>query len=350
MKLKDFDYQLPRELIAQQPARPRDSSRLLVLDRMTGGIEHRRFFEIGNFLRAGDVLVVNDSEVFPARLFGKKETGGRLEVFLHKKIKGGLWECLIGGRTREGVKIVFGRGLSATILKNCQNGVWEVKFNRNESELKKIAARIGLTPLPPYIKRKPGGRKSDRLDYQTVYAGEKNPGSVAAPTAGLHFTPRLIKKLKDRGVQIEKITLHVGLGTFAPVKVGRITDHKMHSEWAKITPKTLSAIVKARQEGRRIVAVGTTSIRTLEAAFASGRVPVLPKRKSGFQSDIDLFIYPGYKFKAVDAIITNFHLPESTLLMLVSAFAGRKKILSVYREAVRKKYRFFSYGDAMLIF
>jgi S-adenosylmethionine:tRNA ribosyltransferase-isomerase len=367
-KLSEFDYKLPKELIAQEPMRPRDYSRLLVLDRKTGRIQHKYFYDIGNYLHEGDVLVLNNSKVFPARLIGKKKgTEGKIEVFLHKKIRNNLWQCLIGGpRRKEGQAVEFECELKCQLIKDNNDGTWEVEFNKSGDELIKIVSKIGKTPLPPYIKRgnKKTRRQEDKEDYQTVYADDKKSGSVAAPTAGFHFTNTLIKKLKDKGVQFEYITLHIGLGTFAPVKTDNIKKHKIHAEYAEIKKSVLQRIVKAKQEGRRVIAVGTTSVRTLEAVFSnvileeakrpigSRRDSIAPfsrSRMTGFSSWIDTFIYPPYKFRVVDAMITNFHLPKSTLLMLVSAFTSHKWIFNAYQEAIEKKYRFYSYGDAMII-
>ncbi|KKR17654.1 MAG: S-adenosylmethionine:tRNA ribosyltransferase-isomerase [Parcubacteria group bacterium GW2011_GWE2_39_37] len=385
MKLKDFDYNLPQELIAQEPINPRDHSRLLVLDKRTGKIEHRHFFEIGEFLQVGDVLVLNDSKVFPARLIGEKaESGGKAEVFLLKRItsldpflpgqqkapsliNGGrdLWQCLLSGRScKVGMKIKFSNKLEAVIEKNNLDGTWQVRFNIAEEKFMKLIEKIGQVPLPPYIKRSLKATEQselklkDKKTYQTVFANEKKAGSVAAPTAGLHFTEALIKKLKKQGVQFEQVTLHVGLGTFASVKTEKITEHKMHSEWAEVDKGTLIRLLQAKKEGRRIITVGTTATRTLETVWQT----VKPYDKRNMIHDFtgwtDIFIYPGYEFKAIDGIITNFHVPKSTLLMLVSALAqnghkskktGLKKVLFAYDEAIKKGYRFFSYGDAMLV-
>jgi len=386
MKLKDFDYYLPKNLIAQKPIKPRDHSRLLLLAKRTGRIEHKHFYDILDYLKPGDVLVLNNSKVMPARLLGKKKgTGGKIEVFLLRKkvfiapyIKkernplnppfeggqyrgGNIWQCLLGGkRRREGLEVKFSQGLRCLVVKDNKDGTWEVKFSPSASSgqvmsgkkfMKKVE-KIGLTPLPPYIKRV-AERRADNEDYQTVYADDQKIGSVAAPTAGFHFTPALLKKLKKKGVQLEYVTLYVGLGTFAPVKVNDITKHKMHAEWMEVDKKTIANLYLAKSEGRRIIAVGTTSARTLETIFQGkgGRTPKLGVRPlRSFQGWTDIFIYPGYKFKAVDALITNFHLPKSTLLILVCAFAGKKNIDRVYRQAIRKKYRFYSYGDAMFIY
>lgn len=361
MKLSEFNYNLPRGLIAQSPINPRDHSRLLILDKRSGGIKHKHFYDIVDYLKKGDILVLNNSKVFPARLIGKKkETGGKIEVFLHQKIRGSLWQCLIGGpRRKEGLEVKFGRCLECVIVKDNKDGTWQVKFNKSGNELMKIVNQIGLTPLPPYIKKKQKNnktrakagqaRKQENKDYQTVYADEKKIGSVAAPTAGFHFTRRLIKKLKNKGVQFEYITLHVGLGTFAPVKVDDITKHKMHAEWAEVKKETARRIIKAKKEGRRVIAVGTTSVRTLEGLI----VKQLKKpytQITNYQLPITAYIYPGFKFRVADVMITNFHLPKSTLLMLVSAFARKENIDKAYKNAIKHKYRFYSYGDAMLIY
>jgi S-adenosylmethionine:tRNA ribosyltransferase-isomerase len=364
MKLEDFNYHLPKELIADHPARPRDSSRFLVLEKKTGKIEHKIFYNIIDYLKKGDVLVLNNSKVFPARLMGKKaDTGGKIEVFLlqtknpptpplykggifqksplHKgDVRGFLWGCLLGGKgKKEGLNIEFKKGLEAEVFKKNNDGTWILKFNKPEKEMMEIVEKIGRIPLPPYIKRELSG--SDKNNYQTIYADDKKIGSVAAPTAGFHFTPSLIKKIKKKGVQIEYITLHVGLGTFMPVKEDDITKHKMHAEIVEIKKDAAKIILKAKKEKRRIIAVGTTSTRALEGCLVNDLNKPINK--------IENFIYPGYKFKIVDALITNFHLPKSTLLMLVSAFAGQKNINKTYREAIKKRYRFYSYGDSMFI-
>jgi len=393
MKLYDFDYHLPKNLIAQQPLKPRDRSRLLVFSKKTKQITDKYFYDIVDYLNKGDVLVLNNSKVFPARLIGKKiPTRGKIEVFLLKKenplspsssggkARGEIWQCLIGGKGRkEKLEIKFDKVLKAVILKNNNDGTWLVQFNKSGEIFMKMVEEIGRVPLPPYIKRDSiaspaspaGGLQNDKEKYQTVYA--KKLGSVAAPTAGLHFTPALLNKIKAKGVQIEFVTLHVGLGTFAPVKVDDIKKHKMHEEYVEVSADTIKRIVCAKSEGKRIIAVGTTSVRTLESVFdychseAVGRriynisqthLPSIkdpsfrstPLRMTKSKGWINLFIYPGYKFKMVDAMITNFHLPKSTLLMLISAFIGRKNVLKVYRQAIRKKYRFYSYGDAMFIY
>jgi S-adenosylmethionine:tRNA ribosyltransferase-isomerase len=358
MKLTDFDYHLPKKLIAQEPIRPRNHSRLLLLNKETGRIKHKHFYDIIDYLQDGDVLVLNNSKVFPARLIGKKKlTGGKIEVLLHQKIRGNLWQCLIGGKGRkEGLKVEFRSGLKGCIVRNNKDGTWNVKFNKIGNELMRNIKKIGWTPLPPYIKRKRdsiASPQNDRDDYQTVYADDKKIGSVAAPTAGFHFTPRLMKKLKAKGVQFEYTTLHVGLGTFAPVKVNDITKHKMHAEWIEVKKGVIERIAKAKREKSRIIAVGTTSVRTLESIFKHERGSTSKKEVEplgGYKGWVDIFIYPGYKFKVIDGLITNFHLPKSTLLMLVMAFTGRKAIDKAYKSAIKNKYRFYSYGDAMLIY
>jgi S-adenosylmethionine:tRNA ribosyltransferase-isomerase len=342
LELKDFDYHLPPELIAQQPARPRDHSRLLLLNKQTGDIEHKFFYSIIDYLRPGDLLVLNNSKVFPARLLGHKTaTGGAVEVFLHHQSSQSVWQCLIGGRVKLGTAINFQRGLQAVAESDNGDGTWRVRFNLAGQKFWRTIYKIGLVPLPPYIKRNKK-TASDKNNYQTVYADDRQIGSVAAPTAGLHFTQDLLKKIKKQGVKIEYVTLHVGLGTFAPVKTEKITEHKMHSEFAEVSGRTIRAVLRAKQDGGRVVAVGTTSCRTLESVDWSR-----PVRQSFWTN---IFIYPGYRFKAVDALITNFHLPKSTLIMLVSALAGQDKIDKAYQEAVTQKYRFFSYGDAMFIY
>ncbi|MEA1963168.1 MAG: tRNA preQ1(34) S-adenosylmethionine ribosyltransferase-isomerase QueA [Patescibacteria group bacterium] len=357
MKLSDFDYDLPKELIAQKPTTPRDHSRLLLLKKTSGEIIHKHFYDIADYFKKRDVLVVNNSKVMPARLIGKKETGGKMEVFLHRFIKKNNWQCLIGGRgARQGLKIFFSENLKCKILKNNNDGTWEIEFNLGYGEMMKIVEKIGQVPLPRYIHRHrmPASLQAsdvcgvnDKKNYQTVYADDSKLGSVAAPTAGLHFTPELLRKLKDKGVQIEYITLHVGLGTFAPVKIDDITRHKMHAEFVEISSGTLKNLRKTVNENRRIIAVGTTSTRTLEAF--SEIIQNSKFKIQNYSSWVDIFIYPGYKFKIIDAMITNFHLPKSTLLMLVSALAGKENIDKAYKIAIKNKYRFYSYGDAMLI-
>ncbi len=339
--VKDFSFKLPQELIAQKPVKPRDHSRLLLLNKKTGALAHQHFYDFINYLHPGDVLVLNDSKVFPARLIGKKEiSGGQVEVFLHRVIDDAVWECLIGGRVKEGGTIVLSAGLTAQVLKNNQDGTWQVKFNKVGKQFWLAISKTGLMPLPPYIKR-PIKTSSDKADYQTVFANPQKIGSVAAPTAGRHFTKNLLSQIKKKGVKVVFVTLHVGLGTFAPVKVDSVKDHKMHSELAEISSEAVSIIRQAKKQGQRIIAVGTTSARTLES---------MDLKKIGQQTFwTDIFIYPGYKFKMVDALVTNFHLPHSTLLMLVSALASKDYIDKAYKEAVKQRYRFFSYGDVMFI-
>lgn len=348
MKFSNFDYFLPKKLIAQKPISPRDHSKLLVLKRKSGKILHWRFFQIEKFFKKGDILVLNNSKVIPARLLGFKKTGGRVEVLLLKQ-KERLWEALINTRKPKILlEIFFKKGLVGRIVKNLGEEIFLVKFNFEGKKFNDLLKKIGETPLPPYIKSKEKDNKIIEKQYQTVYADSKKEGSVAAPTAGFHFTKRLIYRLKQKGVQIEFVTLHVGLGTFKPVKCKNIKDHKMHAEYAEINKATIRQLLKAKKEGRRIIACGTTSVRVLET--------VLPKFLTTYDSPLNTFngflstfIYPGFKFKVVDAIITNFHLPKTTLLMLVSAFAGKKLIDRAYQEAISKNYRFYSFGDAMLI-
>jgi len=340
MRLKDFDYYLPEELIAQEPAESRDKSRLLVLHRDTGFIEHRQFPDCMQYFRPGDALVLNSTRVIPARLIGVKEnTGARIEVVLLTRKDLNTWEALVkpGRRVRPGTVISFGQGLlTAEAVDVTEVGGRLLKFSYN-GVFEDILDRLGQMPLPPYIKKE----LRDRERYQTVYA--KIPGSAAAPTAGLHFTPELLESIRNMGVHIVELALHVGLGTFRPVKVENIAEHKMHSEYYEISPAAADTINRLKKAGGRVIAVGTTTTRTLETvADESGFV----KPGNGWT---DIFIYPGYTFKVVDLLVTNFHLPKSTLLMLVAAFAGREKILEAYQRAVQYKYRFFSFGDAMLI-
>ena len=344
MRLADFDYYLPPELIATKPAKKRDQSRLLVLAKKNGRLEHRHFFDLPRFLNKGDVLVLNNSKVIPARLLGKKSTGGEVEVLLNKDL-GKTWECLIRGRVKVGTKIIFSKKLSGMVRELKEDGARLVKFNLAGTAFRRELEKIGHMPLPPYIVKRRSGikdTKADRKDYQTIYAADAKAGSVAAPTAGLHFTPALLKKLKAQGVKIVFVTLNVGLGTFLPVKTENIKAHKLHSEYAELPQKTSKEILAAKKSGKRVVAVGTTTARTLEACFKHNK-------QGGFSGSVDLFIYPPYKFKVVDALITNFHLPKSSLLMLVSALAGKNNIDRAYQEAIKARYRFYSYGDAMLI-
>lgn len=340
MNLKEFDYYLPTELIAQDPLDDRSSSRLLVLDKETGEIEHKHFSDIIDYLNPGDCLVINDTKVIPARLFGTKvETGAVIEILLLKRNKDDVWECLArpGKKAKQGTVISFGDGiLTGEIVDVVEDGNRLIKFHY-KGIFEEILDSLGEMPLPPYITHK----LQDKNRYQTVYA--KHEGSAAAPTAGLHFTKELLGKIRDKGVEIASVTLHVGLGTFRPVKVENILEHHMHSEYIIVEQEAADKINNARRNGHRVIAVGTTSCRTLESVTdESGMVMSMSK-------DTDIFIYPGYKFKAIDCLITNFHLPESTLLMLVSALAGKDKIMNAYNIAVEEKYRFFSFGDAMFI-
>lgn len=350
-KTSDFNYQLPKELIAQHPTKKRVNSRLLILDKKSGEIRHNYFYNILNFFEKGDLLVLNNSKVFPARLFGKKDkTKGVVEVFLHKKKDNFNWECLLKGRIKIGLKIIISEKLQAIVEKNNEDGTWILSFNLKGSEFFNEIEKVGEMPLPPYIKRDKK-LEIDKERYQTVFAEKNKIGSVAAPTAGLHFNEDLIKKLKEKGVIIKFITLHVGMGTFSPIKTDEIKEHKMHSEFLEISSDTIKSIIKAKNNKKRVVAVGTTSCRALESA--SDKILNFKKQDEKNIKAIsfwtDIFIYPGYDFKIIDALITNFHLPKSTLLMLVSALAGKKYIDSAYKEAIEKKYRFFSYGDSMLI-
>lgn len=338
MKLTDFSYELPKELIAQHPAEPRDHARLMLYDRKTGAVEHKHFYDLADELRAGDVLVFNDSKVIPARLYGKRvPTGGKVEVLLLTPVGEDRWEVLVkpGKKALPGTTIEFPGGLQAEVLDRTDFGGRVVHFTY-DGVFDDIIDKIGEMPLPPYIHEK----MEDPNEYQTVYARER--GSAAAPTAGLHFTDELLQKIRDKGVEEVFVTLHVGLGTFRPVEEENIEDHQMHSEFYSITPEAADAINRAKAEGRRIIAVGTTSIRTLESAGTTGTL----KAGSGWTN---IFIYPGFTFHIVDALVTNFHLPESTLLMLISALSTREQILHAYEIAVKEKYRFFSFGDAMFI-
>lgn len=337
MKVTDFDYDLPKELIAQHPMEPRDHSRLLVLDKDTGVIQHRHFYDLPEYLRPGDLLVFNDTRVIPARLYGKKDTGANVEVLLLTRKNTMDWEALVrpGKKLQIGAKIKFSDELSCTIVDHTDFGGRVVRFEF-DGVFEEILDRIGETPLPPYIT----APLEDKERYQTVYNRER--GSAAAPTAGLHFTQELLRKIREMGCEEVFVTLHVGLGTFRPVSVENIEDHNMHREFYTVSEEAAAAINKAKVEGRRIVAVGTTAVRTLESAGASGVM-----KAGGAWTQI--FIYPGYRYKFVDALVTNFHLPQSTLMMLVSALSSRDIILQTYAEAVKEKYRFFSFGDAMFI-
>nr|WP_307760937.1 tRNA preQ1(34) S-adenosylmethionine ribosyltransferase-isomerase QueA [uncultured Phascolarctobacterium sp.] len=337
MQVKDFTYELPQELIAQHPMEPRDHSRLLVVDKNTGTVEHRHFYDLCEYLRPDDLLVFNDTRVIPARLHGVKDTGARVEVFLLTRLDSTDWEVLVkpGRKLRVGAKIKFSDELACEIIDDTDFGGRVARFCY-EGVFEEILDRLGETPLPPYIT----APLEDKERYQTVYSREN--GSAAAPTAGLHFTNELLEKIKAMGCEEVFVTLHVGLGTFRPVSVEDINDHVMHREFYSVSPQAAAAINKAKAEGRRIVAVGTTAVRTLEAAGESGEM------KAG-GNWTKIFIYPGYRFRLVDALVTNFHLPQSTLLMLVSALSTREIMLATYDEAVRERYRFFSFGDAMFI-
>ena len=339
MKVSDFDYNLPEKLIAQTPLEKRDESRLMVLDRKNETIEHKKFKDIIDYLEPGDCLVRNNTKVIPARIYGKKETGAKVEFLLLNNIEGDIWESIVrpGNKLHVGTKVIFGEGiLMAEILEIMPGGTRKVKFNYN-GIFNEILDKIGLMPLPPYIHEE----LKDNDRYQTVYA--KYKGSAAAPTAGLHFTPELIKRIEEKGVKIANVTLHVEIGTFRPVKEEIVENHEMHSEHYYIKQEDVNKINETKKSGKRVIAVGTISCRVLETiADEKGLV----KETEG---DTQIFIYPGYKFKCIDGLITNFHLPQSTLLMLVSALAGKNYIMNAYEEAVKNKYRFFSFGDAMFI-
>lgn len=355
MKISDFDYYLPEELIAQKPADRRECSRLLVVHRDTGKIEHRHFYDIIDYLKAGDCLVLNNSKVLPARLYGVKEkTGAKVEFLLIKRIEGDTWETMVrpGRKLKPGDIVVFSQEplLKATIKDFGTDGTRIVDFEYDGVFMERLE-EIGSMPLPPYIERSSDSEDRDR--YQTVYCREE--GSVAAPTAGLHFTEELLKKAEDKGVELVYVTLHVGIGTFRPVKCENIEDHTMHFEEYSISEESAEVINRAKREGRRIISVGTTSTRTVESAAYFDADAQTTDGKAGCwqvrsgEGSTGIFIYPGYEFKIIESLITNFHLPKSTLLMLISALYDREKILAVYDEAVKQKYRFFSYGDAMFI-
>jgi len=339
MKTKDFWYDLPEELIAQTPLQQRDSSRLMVLDRETGDVTHKRFYDIIEYLKPGDCLVMNDSRVLPARLLGSRPTGGAVELLLLRDLGDKKWECLAkpGRKLQAGQQVVFGGGeLTATVAEVKEDGNRIVEFHY-EGIFLEVLERLGKMPLPPYIK----AELTDQERYQTVYS--RHTGSAAAPTAGLHFTNELLEKLREKGIKTAFVTLHVGLGTFRPVKVDNILEHHMHSELCMMNAETAAVLNETKQAGGRVICVGTTSCRTLES---------LVNEDGTFEAKskwTEIFIYPGYTFKAMDGLITNFHLPESTLVMLVSAFAGREHVLNAYEQAVAERYRFFSFGDAMTI-
>ncbi|HLO18248.1 MAG TPA: tRNA preQ1(34) S-adenosylmethionine ribosyltransferase-isomerase QueA [Anaerolineales bacterium] len=364
MKTSDFDYNLPEASIAQTPVEPRDSSRLIVLHRDTGEIEHRIFRDVGDYLHTGDLLVLNQTRVIPARIYARKETGGRIEILLLRRRDELTWEALVGGKGLRVGKLMFVEsddssgegstsgdiGVQAEIIEILDGSERLIKFSES---IEPYFSRVGNVPLPPYIHEK----LNDPERYQTVYARE--PGSAAAPTAGLHFTPRLLERLQAKGIKIAYVTLHVGLDTFAPVTEDNPEEHIIHTEWCELPEQTADLINQTKQAGGRVIAVGTTSVRTLESAVAENRnsgigspnalLPNNESRISPFIGPTSLYILPGYQFRVVDAMITNFHLPKSTLLMLVSAFAGREKILETYEIAIREGYRFYSFGDAMLI-
>lgn len=339
MNVSEFNYELPEELIAQVPLEKRDESRLMVLNRKEQTIEHKTFKDIIDFLEPGDCLVRNNTKVIPARIYGKKETGANVEFLLLNNIEGDIWESIVrpGNKLHIGTKVIFGEGLlEAEILEIMPGGTRKVKFHY-KGIFNEILDQIGLMPLPPYIHEE----LKEKERYQTVYA--KHNGSAAAPTAGLHFTPELLKQIEEKGVNIANVTLHVGIGTFRPVKEEKVEEHEMHSEHYYIKKEDAEKINNAKKTGHRVIAIGTTSCRVLETiADESGNI----KEQEG---DTKIFIYPGYKFKCIDALITNFHLPQSTLLMLVSALAGKDYTMKAYQEAVKQKYRFFSFGDAMFI-
>jgi len=334
-KLSDYDYNLPKELIAKYPVEPRDSCRLMVLNRKDKSIKHTIFRNIGDYLESGDLLVLNDTKVIPARLIGRKETGSKIEIFLLRELGENIWEALGKNikRLKLGQKVIFGDGFYCELLEKGKDGKIKVKLFADN--VKEAINKYGHIPLPPYISRE--DEDKDRQLYQTVFA--RKEGAVASPTAGLHFTEELLNNLKEKGINITYITLHVGLGTFKPIKVEDITKHKMHEEYYSIPDESLNLIMETKEKNKRVIAVGTTVVRALESYGKTGK-------KEGYS---DIYIYPPFQFKIVDALITNFHLPKSTLLLLVSAFAGRDFIMKAYREAIKNKYRFFSYGDAMFI-
>ena len=339
MDVKDFDYILPEELIAQTPLEKRSNSKLMVLDRVSGMLQHKHFYDIIDYLNDNDVLVLNNTKVMPSRIYGEKvDTKAKIELLLLKEVDKDCYECLTrpARRVKVGTVIKFSDELTATVIEKREEGMCVVSFSYEGIFIEKLE-KLGEMPLPPYIHEK----LQDKDRYQTIYAS--NLGSAAAPTAGLHFTDELMAKIKEKGIQIEYVTLHIGLGTFRPMSVEKIEDHHMHSEWFKMDEDTALRLNKAKEEGKRIVAVGTTSTRTLEAIYTKYNKFVAT------QEETNIFIFPGYKFKAIDALITNFHLPKSTLVMLVSAFSTRENVLNAYEEAVKNQYRFFSFGDSMFI-
>jgi S-adenosylmethionine:tRNA ribosyltransferase-isomerase len=343
MRLSLFDYQLPQSAIAQKPSSPRDHSRLFVYHRKNRKIEHNKFFQITKYLKKDDVLVFNNSKVFPARLYGNKESGGKAEVLLLRNLTDCDWECLLKCRNPKiGLKLRFKRGLLAEVIERINAKTWRLQFNHQKGHFYSILNKIGQVPLPPYIK---STAKQTQLkkQYQSIFA--KFAGSAAGPTASFHFTKQLVRRIKKIGCQFEFLTLHIGLGTFEPVNTKKIEDFKIHEEWLTADKKTINRLWKAKQAGKRIVAVGTTAVRGLETIFHD--YPNQPRR--AFSNFTNIFIYPGYKFRFIDAMITNFHLPKSSLIMLVSAFISRGKTLQLYKNAIAKKYRFYSFGDAMFI-
>ena len=334
MKTSDFDYDLPEERIAVRPLPGRQDSRLLVLDRESGSITHRKFSDLPGLLRPGDLLVLNDTRVLPARLYGKRPSGAEIEILLEERAGDRTWKCIARG-PKQNLEVDFGNGLSGTLAKS-GGDEWQIEFN---DDVRGHLDSLGHMPLPPYIKRR--ADEGDKETYQTVYA--EREGAIAAPTAGLHFTEQLLSEIEGKGVGVTRVTLHVGAGTFLPVKSENIEEHRIHSEWREVSPETAEMVNDARSRGGRVVAVGTTALRSLEsAAGEDGKVSPIKGRT-------DLFVYPGYKFRVTDALVTNFHMPRSTLLMLVSAFAGRELILKSYGVALESGYRFLSYGDAMFI-
>ena len=341
MKVSDFNYELPTHLIAQHPYDKRDEARLMVLDKTNQKLEHKVFKDVIDYLNPGDCLVINNTKVIPARLYGKKDTGANVEFLLLKRIEGDFWEAMVrpGSKLKAGAKVIFGDGLlRATVLEVLENGNRKVEFEYN-GIFNEILDQIGLMPLPPYITE---ATREDNAKYQTVYA--KYDGSAAAPTAGLHFTEELLEKIKQKGIEVANVTLHVGIGTFRPVKVENVEEHEMHSEHYYIKQEDADKINRAKKNGKRVIAVGTTSCRVLESvADENGMLKEV-------EGDTSIFIYPGYKFKCIDSLITNFHLPESTLIMLVSTLAGKEFIMNAYNEAVKEEYKFFSFGDAMIIY
>jgi len=335
MKLNEFNYSLPQELIAQKPALPRDNSRLMVLNRKNHTVIHDSFYNLNKYLKPHDILVANNSKVIPARLFGKKTTGGKIEILLLKTLKNNLWEIVLKGKGQQNKKIKFSEKLFGILKEQTSDQTWKIEFNLINNVLLKQIYKLGHTPLPPYIKR-----TSNLQEYQTIYA--QIPGSVAAPTAGFHFTKKLIKNLETQKIEFEFVTLHVGLGTFQPVRTENIEEHQIHAEWGEITQRVAKKLNQAKENKQRIISIGTTTTRILEA-FTLENV-LIPGGKW-----INTFIYPGYEFRFINGLITNFHLPKSSLLMLVCAFAEKDFILQSYKQAIKEKYRFYSFGDAMLI-